>query len=244
VHEYIVAADIAKKRDFFGIMIMRDNPQIVPGHELLEAADRIVHYYDIVTIEKYQGMGYEAMAERLEDIMRNAVLVNNADLLIDGTGIGDAVVEMIRARNLFPISIIFSGGTVPREERAAMGEVFKGSSGKLAGARVLKHISVPKKDLVAAGSILAQQNRVRIAPGRWTEDFKKQLINFKGKVNEESRRIKFEAGTETVHDDLVVCYLMGSWWIKYRKERDSIPERTLEQGTDKDLSWEPFDYMA
>jgi hypothetical protein len=121
-----------------------------------------------------------------------------------------------------------------------MGEVFSNTKG-LTGARVLKDISIPKKDLVAAGNILLQQGRVRVAPGRWNEDFKRQLAKFKGKVKEDTGNKKYEAETERDHDDLVVCFLMGAWWILNRKERNVNPERT---GAQKEAAgWEPDDYM-
>jgi hypothetical protein len=241
VHEFILVADIAKKRDYFALMLFHDNAQIIDGNKTLETPDRLIHYYDIQTIEQYQGLGYEEMAERIETIMRNPLLRMNADLIVDGTGIGEAAVELMRKRGLSPIPIIFSGGDAPKEHYYSFGEVFSTSPGKMAGAKILKEISVPKKDLVAAGSVIIQQGRVRAAPGRWNEDFKRQLAKFKGKVNENTGNRKYEAETEADHDDLVVCFLMGAWWILNRKERNANPERTATENTA--TGWEPDDYM-
>jgi hypothetical protein len=221
-------------------MLFQDNPQIIDGNKTLETPDRLIHYYDIKNIEQYQGLGYEDMAERIATIMQNPQLRLNTDLIVDGTGVGEAAIEMIRKRGLYPVPIIFSGGGEPREHYAGMGEVF-GGSGKLAGARVLKEISVPKKDLVDAGKVMLQQGRLRIAPGRWNEEFKKQLSKFKGKVNDRTNNTKYEAETEQDHDDLVVCFLMGSWWIFNRRERNNNPERTEAESAA--TGWEPDDYM-
>lgn len=233
-------ADIAKKRDYFALMLFHDNARIVDGNKILESPDRIIHYYDIKTIEQYQGFGYEEMAERVYTIMDNPLLRMNTDLIVDGTGIGDAAVELMRKRGLYPVPIIFSGGSAPKEHYAGMGEVFN-TSGKLAGARTLKEISVPKKDLVAAGSVMIQQGRIRVAPGKWNEEFKRQLSKFKGKVNENTGRKTYEAETEQDHDDLVVCFLMGAWWIFNRKDRNAIPEQVIDKKAG--AGWEPEDYM-
>jgi hypothetical protein len=222
-------------------MLFHDVALIIPGNKTLGTPDRVIHYYDIKNIEQYQGLDYEGMTDRIDIIMQNPRLRLNTDLIVDGTGVGEAVVEMIRKRGLYPIPIIFSGGEEAREHYASMGEVFNTGSGALGGAKILKGISVPKKDLVDAGKVMIQQGRIRIAPGRWNEDFKKQLTKFKGKVNERTGSTKYEAETEQDHDDLVVCFLMGAWWIFNRKERGNIPERvSMQSGT---AGWEPDDYM-
>jgi hypothetical protein len=223
-------------------MLFQDTAQIVDGNKILETPDRVLHYYDIKKIEQYQGFGYEEMADRIATTMDNPQLRMNTDLIVDGTGIGDAAIELMRKRGLYPIPIIFSGGTEPREHYATMGEIFETNrSGKLFGAKVLKEISVPKIDLVAAGSVILQQGRVRVSPGRWNEEFKQQLSKFKGKINEETGRKKYEAETEKDHDDLVVCFLMGAWWIINRKERNAIPEQIVERNLG--AGWDPDDYM-
>jgi hypothetical protein len=239
MNEYIVTADIAKKRDYFALMVFFDNTVIEPGNRTLDAPDRLLHYYDIQRIEMYQGLGYGEMAERTALLMNHARLRLNADLVVDGTGVGEAAVELMRKKGLCPVPVIFSGGEKPVERYARMGSVFGANFG---GARVLEGISVPKKDLVSAGSVLLQSGRARVAPGRWNDEFKKQLGAFRGKVNEATGRRKYEAETEADHDDLVVCFLMGAWWILRRRERGENPERAVP-GKGAAAGWEPDDYM-
>jgi hypothetical protein len=221
-------------------MLFKENAEIVAGNKLLGTPDRSLHYYDIVNMEQYQGFGYEQMADRVYTIAQNPKLRLNADILVDATGVGDAAVELIRKRGLYPIPIIFSGGGAPKEHYSNMGEIFS-MSGSLAGAKILKDMTIPKKDLVAAGGVLMQQGRVRVAPGKWRDDFIKQLAKFKGKVNENTGNTKYGAENETDHDDLVVCYLMGSWWVLNRRDRSTIPERRIYEN--ETTGWEPEDYM-
>jgi hypothetical protein len=242
MHEFILTVDIAKKRDYFAIMVWRETARIVAGSRELETGDRLLCYHDITNIEMYQGLEYEGMAERIAQVMENPLLKLNTTLLVDGTGVGEAAVELIRKRGLYPIPVIFTGGGEVKEHFANMGEVFNNSKGRLSGARVTQSISVPKRDLVSAGSVLLQQGRVRVAPGRWTGEFKKQLAKFKGKVNEAGGRVKYEAETESDHDDLVVCYLMGAWWILRKGGGGPIGDRRLADNS-KVVGWEPYDYM-
>jgi hypothetical protein len=219
-------------------MIFKTCAEIVPGVQTMETPDRLINYYEIKKIEQYQGLGYEEMADRVAVVMRNPELRLNADLLVDGTGVGDAAVELMRKKGLYPIPIIFSGGEAPREHYSEFGGIFKTEKGSMSGAKVLQGISVPKKDLVAAGKVMLQQGRLRVAPGRWKETFLQQLQKFRGKVNEETRRVKYEAEMEQDHDDLVVCYLMGAWWITNRKGQ--ARERVAE--SNETAGWEPDDY--
>jgi hypothetical protein len=226
-------------------MVLRDKPDIIPASMALKTPDRIVHFFDVSLIEKYQGLSYGEMADRIAVVMSHINLRNNADLLIDGTGVGEAAVEQVRSRGLSPIPVIFTGGETYSERYADFGSLFKGAPGQLNTAHILKEIHVPKKDLVAAGSVLIQQGRIRVAAGRWKEDFRKQMQAFKGKVNETKsgkKHISYEAETESDHDDLVVCYLMAAWWIQHRMARHEIPERRLPAKEDM-TGWEPLDLI-
>jgi hypothetical protein len=222
-------------------MLFHDCAAIEPGNETLGSPDRILHRYDIKLIEQYQGLSYEDMAGRIETILMDPRLRMNTELIADGTGVGDAAVELMRKRGLCPVPIVFGGGERPLEHYAKMGEVFGNAPGKLYGAKILEYISVPKKDLVAAGAAMMQTGRVRVAPGRWKDEFRRQLAAFKGKINEKTGNTKYEAATEADHDDLVACYLMGAWWIFNRRDRGAIPERTVPK--DAEAGWDPMDYI-
>lgn len=221
-------------------MLFHDNARIVEGNRTLESPDRVIRFHDIKKIEQYQGLDYEEMAERVQTVMAHPRLRMNTDLVVDGTGVGDAAVELMRKKGLCPVPVIFGGGETPKEHYAGMGDIFK-TGGGFSGVKILEKISVPKKDLVAAGSLLLQQGRVRLAPGRWNEDFRRQLAKFKGRVNEKTGNRKYEAETAEDHDDLVVCFLMGAWWILNRKDRDAVRERRI--AGNETSGWEPADYM-
>jgi hypothetical protein len=242
MREYVILADLAKRRDAFGVMIMKDVPVIVPGTETIGTPDRIVHKYQINHIEKYDNIEYHDMAGRLVTLCGNSVLVNNSDLVVDGTGVGEPTIEIIRRKGVNPIPILFTGGEHAQEIYESMGNIFTDTRGQLRGINILKEIRVPKKDLVDAGMIILQQGRLEIAQSKWRDEFVKQLSKFRGKVNESSKRVRYEAEAETDHDDLVVCYLMGAWWLTNRKERDDIPERALEK-TAHGNDWDPFDFI-
>jgi hypothetical protein len=169
-------------------------------HASVVQDNRVTWYHDIVRIEKYQGQRYEDISARIHYICNGAAIANNYDLLIDGTGIGEAVTEYLE--DLGAIPIIFTGGNIHREHYS-----------KKTGLNILESISVPKKDLVHAGVVLMQEGRIGIAPGPYTDEFFTQAKHYR--MNRSTGKI--EADEDAVHDDLISCYIMGAWFINYQR---------------------------
>lgn len=235
MNEYLVIVDIAKKRDNTEIFIVKQTPDIVPGNPTLGNSDRIVNFMDIVYIKTFNNATYPDMVKAIADCAGHSEIVNNSELIVDGTGVGEAVVDLLREKGLAPIPIIFTSGNTVNETYYDMGSVFSGTN-QLRGARMLKSINVPKQHLIDAGKIMLQQRRVRIAPGlQGAEDFRNQLAGFTNKPNG-----KTEADTEMTHDDKVVCFLMGAWWIVRHTGATDIKEKRiiLEEAGD----WSPADF--
>jgi hypothetical protein len=243
MNEYAVVVDPAKRRDFTAILTVKKTADLVEGEPLLKTPDRIVNYLDVVHIDKFNGITYPEIVRKVALRVGHADLVNNCDLLIDGTGVGEALTDLLREGGLDPLPIIFTAGTKVQLVYGDFGQIFLGQVGKLATARTIKEMHVPKVDLVDAGRLLAQQGRFWCDPQmRWADDFEAQMQGFRGKVNEKTGRTKFENENDELHDDLIVCYLMAAWWMLQEHENE-IPERIVagERGAGRD--WSPLDYL-
>ena len=241
--EHIIALDPAKRRDYTAAMIMSFSPEFVSGVESLDQPDRTVVWHDITLLEKVQGITYREVADIGERLMTMSNTNNNAKLLVDGTGVGEAVIEHLIERRIDPLPIIFTGGGSVREVYQETGQIFAQAGSAFRGVRTLKELHVPKVDLVAAGKSLAQSRRIRIVEGiPYRDDFRSQVKGFYGKINEESRRWTFEAITENVHDDLLVCLLMCAW---YARRINTIKETTVERNREEATSegFDPYDYV-
>ena len=241
--EYICAVDIAKKRDYTTIQIYRDSPDV--RHFPAESGrdPMVVNYLDLVYQAKMQAVRYTDQVRRIKDLLERIHLLKNTQLLVDGTGVGEPVVDMMRENGLMPFPIVFTGGTEARPVYADFGKVFGGSSasfGRFMGTQVLKEMHVPKEDLVHAGMIIMQQGRIRLAENlQHVDDFKLQLAHFKGTVNEKSGRKSYNNESDDIHDDFVVTYLMAAWWITYR--RVTAKERVIH--TENTTEWNPYDVL-
>lgn len=243
--EYICAVDIAKKRDYTTIQIYRDTPDVKHFPAESGRDPLVVNYLDLVFQAKMQAVRYTEQVKRIRELLSSINMLHNHQLLVDGTGVGEPVVDMMREQGLMPLPIVFTGGTEARPVYADFGKVFgsSGSSfGSFAGATVLKEMHVPKEDLVHAGMIIMQQGRMRMAANlQHAEDFKLQLTRFKGSVNEKTGRRSYNNETDEIHDDLVVTYLMASWWITYRRVTEK--ERVV-RSSDNNADYNPFDYVS
>lgn len=241
--QYIVAVDVAKKRDYTTIQIYRDSPEVT--HFPVESGRNAIvyNYLDLVYQVKMQAMTYTTQVDKILELLNRIDMIDNAQLLVDGTGVGEPVVDIMRERGLLPFPIVFTGGSSPTPVYEEIGKVFGSNAayGHFRGANVLKEMRVPKEDLVHAGMIAMQQGRLRIAKNiAHAEDFKNQLLRFKGTVNEKSGRKSYAAESEDIHDDFVVTFLMAAWWITYRRatERDATIPTSGDNG-----GWDPYDYI-
>jgi len=245
--EYILAADIASKKDRYAEMVFRKVLSIKPGDPALGTADRTVLDLHIVYLRHEENMRYEEMEDSFLKLISHRELMNNCDQLVDGTGVGDAVIERIRSRGGFPLSIIFTSGGAENAVYEEIGRVFgQGRAGNLSPMRMVKEWRVPKRNLVSAGALFLEQGRIACAKNLahlevFKEALSAQLQNFKGDPNSPNKHQKFEAEAEGDHDDLVVCFLMGCWWAN--RGRDELPERELEPVGASSTSWDPLERM-
>lgn len=126
--------------------------------------------------------------------------VSRPVLVVDCTGIGAAVVDMIRAAQLPARSfgvLITSGSEV---------------TGRSGGW------NVPKKDIVATLQSALQQQRLQIARGlKLARELRKELARFKAKISTSGVE-SYEAWRSRDHDD--ICLATGlSVWFAERKCR-------------------------
>jgi hypothetical protein len=124
-------------------------------------------------------------------------------LLVDKTGVGAAVVESFYERDVYPISVTIHGGSAVTEE-------FGGAGG----------FRVPKRDLVASVQTLLQNGRLKVAPEmELAPVLKRELLNFRVKINPATAHDSYEHWREAHHDDLVLAVALACWYRELtRKE--------------------------
>ncbi len=245
MREYALCVDLGKKRDRAVFFVMKDVPQIVDGDRRFDKPDRLMHLYDITFIDQFMRVSYPQLIDNLCVLQNHKELAQNSDLLVDGRGVGEGVVDQMRDKGLCPISIVATNGDRVHWVSEEMGKIFSNVPGKLRPMMIHSQVNVPKVDLVSAGLTLAEQGRVGVAKGlHWGEEFKRQLMHFKDIKDKKTGHHKaYEADSEEVHDDLVFTYLMAAWWFTRGGEADRPQEETLSGGSgQRTVDWDPLDY--
>lgn len=113
-------------------------------------------------------------------------------LVVDVTGVGRPVLDMLRAAGLAPMAVTITGGN----------EMTKDGM----------EYHIPKRDLVAAAQVLMQRQKLQAAQGvAAAPEFVQELENFKYKISLTTGHDSYEAWRNSIHDDLVLCVCMACW---------------------------------
>lgn len=246
--DYAVILDPGKRRDPAAIIVGHHYRKIIDGLPEKGRPDRIVGMCDVVFADQFIDKPYPELVEYVAKVVGMRDLSNNSDLVVDATGVGEAVVDIMIRAGLAPIPILVTGGTEVRRVYADAGAVFAQPPGstRLAPLRVLKEIHVPRDDIIAAGGVMLEQGRIRIARGlKWAAEIKKQLDNLplnKKPLREEDRG---PVEVEEVHDDFAFAFCLLCWWLT-RASEDGIIDADTHSGGSRQRtveSWDPFDHL-
>ena len=121
-----------------------------------------------------------------------------AVLLVDRTGVGAAVLDSCTHARIGAVAITLHGGSsVTRDPQRA-------------GFRV------PKRDLVTVTQVLLQNGCLRVAAGLpEAETLKRELLNFRVKIDPKTAHDSYEHWRESEHDVLVLAVSMAAWFRQY-----------------------------
>jgi hypothetical protein len=134
------------------------------------------------------GTSYPLIAVQIGLVLQ---AMPDSDLIVDGTGVGRAVIDILRREKLRPISIVITGGVQFTKVN-------------------WNEYHVPKTDLVGALQVVAQEQRIRIAPEIALRDVLEREIAAFTPRRTATGLMTFE-GADGEHDDLVMALACGLW---------------------------------
>jgi hypothetical protein len=118
-------------------------------------------------------------------------------LVVDSTGTGRPVVDMMVKAGLRPIAVSITAG---HDENRVSSSEFR----------------IPKRNLVSILAVLLQSGRLKVAPDlSEAEVFVAELSNFKVKIST-SGHDSYSAWRESIHDDLVLSVALAAWFGERR----------------------------
>jgi hypothetical protein len=169
-------------------------------------------------LERYElGMPYPEVIENVIRLLTRQPIrahLEHTRLLVDATGVGRPVVDSFRARGVHPISILIHGGERVTQEVGVPGDII---------------LRVPKRDLVGVVQTLLQNRRLRIAERMALSDvLRKELVNFRVKVDPKTAHDSYSHWREADHDDLVLAVACAAWYREFANLE--LERRNQEQG--------------
>lgn len=201
----LLCVDLGDRQDYTAISLLdivdyvQKAKDALPGSDadFLEGEEKV---YEAVLrfLEKMElGSGYPAVVSRVKTIMLNPKIARDKIiLLVDATGVGVPVIQMMKEEGLKPIGITITGGKT--ENMNDLG------------------YTVPKGELVSALQVLFQSRRLKIPKELELKDeFIKELQNFRIKISEKANDIY--GADEGYHDDLVISVALGAWYLTRTK---------------------------
>jgi len=223
----IVGVDLGQQRDPTAICVVeRDYVPAgklynasywVKGRELYGAREPVKLEYHMRHLERPAlGTSYVEVVERVVELLKS---LGDEELVlaVDTTGVGRPVADMLKERLerwleeerntcLHTAWITITGGD----------SVTKAEGGG---------IRVPKRDLASAPLVLMQNGQLKIAEAlQLAPVLRRELLNFKVKINIATGHDSYEAWREGDHDDLVLAVALACWCgERYMRKEDSLP---------------------
>ncbi len=202
-YTYWIGADIGQASDPTAIALLEKrfpprppDTQPIRGDgraQAAAAAKPISPVYVVKYLERVRlHTSYPAVVERLGQMLRDPQLDGPAKLVVDGTGVGRAIVDMLREAGLNPLAISIHGGDTVSHEGF--------------------YTHVPKRDLAGIVRKLLDTERLKVIESLpEARTLRHELQNFKVKINPETAHDSYSAWREGDHDDLVLAVAVAAW---------------------------------
>ena len=174
------------------------------------------------------GTPYRAIARHVAKLLDAKPLKGLTTLVVDATGVGQPVVELLQSEGLSPVAVTIHGGQGVTVTPTGLG--------------------VPKRDLVATLQVLLQTQRLLVAEGlREAPALVQEMLAFRVTIDAKTAHDTYGNDWRVnPHDDLVLAVALACWHAERTggglllwgrpEEDDWIFEET---GNDQDSLWRP-----
>jgi hypothetical protein len=178
---FVVGLDLGQAQDFTALAVVHRSA----------GRDGVVQ---VPHLERFPlGTSYPTIVGRVAQLLATPPLREQASLVVDRTGVGGAVVDLLAEAHLSPVAVTITGGDkVHRDSKT--------------------RYSVPKRELVSVLQVLLQTGRMKIASALpEAEVLVKELLTFQVKITSNAHDT-YGAWREGTHDDLVLALALAAWY--------------------------------
>jgi hypothetical protein len=183
-----LGVDIGQANDPTAIVVL-DSDYTRPS----DRQERPQRFHVVRSIDRVPlGTPYPLVVNRVASVAEQASLYGPVITVVDATGVGRAVVDLLRQATSLPIRAV---------------TITAGSQATDDGPYSLR---VPKRDLISALEVAMQTRRLGVASGvRLAEDLRDELRNFTFAISDRGHDT-YEAASGR-HDDLVLALALAVW---------------------------------
>ena len=208
--ELFIGLDLGQTNDYTAMVAV----EVVP----VEVGKLPQHH--IRHISRFElGTPYPVIVDQVQQMVVNLAF-QRKHLIVDSTGVGAPVVDLLRQAETNPIPVIITSGQEPGMTNGTW--------------------KVPKRDLVGILSVLFTTGRLRIAQGLpEVQNFVDELMAFQVKVSTAGRDT-YGAWREGSHDDLVLAAALACWYAEKalgRPVRDVVMDRMNKKKAPSIWKW-------
>jgi hypothetical protein len=189
-----VGVDLGQSRDFTAIAVL-ERAELVGDWDPVMYARRKTIALRLRHLERVPlGTPYTDVVDRVVVVTRSGELAERCHLIVDATGVGRPVMDMLRraalgCRRLWPVSI--TGGDL---ETYANG-----------------YYRVPKRDLIVGLQLLLQRRGLQIANGmKFGPVLAREMAEMRVKITPSGNE-QYGVWREGEHDDLVLAVALACW---------------------------------
>lgn len=219
MNKFFVGLDLGQAADYTAVSVNEVIPTTYPvKYDVIDpefhlprtestTVESIPLKHHVRHLERFPiGTPYPDVVCRMKEIMQT--LPPGSELVVDNTGVGRAVTDMLYLEDLNPVCITITGGDTVNHDDL--------------------DFRVPKRDIVSELVVALQNKRLLIAAALPdAETLIHELLAFKIKVNLKTAHDSYEAWREGDHDDLVLSVGMAVWastWLYSQQAGEILVE--------------------
>lgn len=193
---YFIGLDLGQSQDFTAIAILERVELIGPWDPELYAHKKMaamrLRYLERLPL----GTPYPEIVEQVAHVARSGELRKQCYLMVDATGVGRPVVDLLRRADL-DCCILPAVITAGHSESYSDG-----------------YYGVPKKDLIVGLQVLLQRGGLQIASGmKFSGALVEEMLAMRVRQTAHGRE-QYGAWREREHDDLVFAVALALWGAK------------------------------
>jgi hypothetical protein len=205
---HLIGLDLGQSMDFSALAVVH-RAWTWPGHVQGEPFDprssQLRH--EIPFLQRWPlGTPYPAIVQSVVERFHKVQEDRECDqvtLVIDETGVGRPVLDMLRRERIRTVGITITGGQSVSQPHGG------------------DEMSVPKRDLASALIVAAQSGFLKVSSELYlANDFEEELAAFGYELNRQTGRASYESQSPDVHDDLVMAAAIALWYSTSR-----LPQR-------------------